>query len=51
LLKTRDSFKKKRWLDEIDNINLDSIICNPEKLAKYDTAQRTPEIKEFTVED
>ena len=34
LLKTRDSFRKKRWLDEIDGTMKGSLICNPEIIEK-----------------
>ena len=34
LLKTRDSFRKKRWLDEIDGTMEGSLICNPEIIQK-----------------
>jgi hypothetical protein len=35
LLKTRDNFRKKRWLDEIDDGLKGSVICNPERMGEY----------------
>ncbi len=41
-MKAKDSFRKKRWLDQFETINQNSIILNPQKFAKiYDTPKQT----------